>query len=97
MQYKYNLFTVQSFNADVRSQDTPVRAELHQSLRRILWVIVITHQTSTALTTGITKGQSLLFYSVDKSPFIGVKGESLRGEDLSASTGEEDNQKNHYS
>lgn len=90
-----NLLTVRSLY--VIPQDIPLSAELHQSLGRILSVIVITHQTSIAWTTGITKGQSLFFYSVDKSPFVGVKGESLRGEDLSASTGEEENQKNHYS
>lgn len=57
-------------------------AELHQFFFWILSAIVITHQTSAGRTPGIAKDQSLLFYSLDKSPFVGVKGESLRGEDL---------------
>lgn len=46
---------------------------------------------------GSLKANHSFFYSVDKSPFVGVKGESLRGEDLSASSSEEENQRNHYS
>lgn len=48
--------------------------ELQQVLCRTLW--------SPPQTAGITKGQSLLFYSVDKSPFVGVRGEGLGGDDL---------------
>ena len=46
------------------------------SCTSLLSVIVITHQTAIGRTPGITKGQSLFLYSFDKSPFVGVKGES---------------------
>lgn len=64
------------------SRDVPVSAELQRFFCRILSVIVITHQTSTAWTPGITKDQSLLFIQLTRVHLLGSKGKVSGGRPL---------------